>query len=106
VKNKRGQIWVETVIYTLMGVVIISLALAFIKPKIEEIQDKGIIDQSLNLIKYIDEKISEMKVSGNVRIVNLEVKKGEFVIDGKSQQLFFEIETPHSYSELDQNVEI
>jgi uncharacterized protein (UPF0333 family) len=37
-KNKRGQIWVETVVYTLIALVMIGLVLAFAKPKIEELQ--------------------------------------------------------------------
>ena len=37
-EKKRGQIWVETVIYTLIALILIGLVLTFITPKIKEIQ--------------------------------------------------------------------
>ena len=49
-KRKKGQIWVETVIYTLIAFAMIGLALSFVKPKIDEIQDRGIIEQSITLL--------------------------------------------------------
>lgn len=104
--KKRGQIWVETVIYTLMGIIIIGLALAFIQPKIEEIQDRGIIEQSINTLNYIDEKFSEMKIPGNKRTIDLEIKKGNFYIEGSLDQLIFEIETPYSYSQAGENIQL
>ena len=38
--KKRGQVWVETVIYTLIALALIGTVLAFVKPKVEEMQDK------------------------------------------------------------------
>ena len=51
--KKRGQIWVETVIYTLIALVMIGTILAFALPKISEIQDKSTIEQSIIVIKDI-----------------------------------------------------
>ena len=104
--KKRGQVWIETVIYTLIGVIIISLALAFIRPKIEEIQDRGVIEQTSNMIDYIDEKISEMKVSGNKRIVDLEIKKGVLTIGSVSDSIKFEIESSYMFSQPNVNIEL
>ena len=55
-KNKRGQIWVETMVYTLIAFALIGLVLAFVKPKIQETQDKAIIEQSVNILKDIVKK--------------------------------------------------
>ncbi len=105
-KNRRGQIWVETIIYTLIAFALIGLVLAFVKPKIEEIQDKGIIDQSISVLVDIDLIIKTLGDPGNQRIINLGISKGIFNIDGKNNKLFFEIESRHIYSEPGRNVTI
>src|SRR3989344_7977654 len=53
-RQTKGQIWVETVVYTLIAFTLIGLVLAFIKPKIEEIQDKGIVEQSVSVLQDMD----------------------------------------------------
>lgn len=105
-KNRRGQIWVETIIYTLIAFALIGLVLAFVKPKIEEIQDKGIIDQSISVLDDIDLIIRTLGDPGNQRIINLGISKGIFNIDGENNKLFFEIESRHTYSEPGRNVTI
>jgi len=71
-KQKRGQVWVETVIYTLIAFVMIGLVLAYAKPKIEELQDKALIEQSIEMMKDIDSTILRMGGAGNQRLINWE----------------------------------
>ena len=99
VKNKMGQIWVETVIYTLIAFVMIGLVLTFARPKIEELQDKVLIDQSITMLKEIESTILTMGVAGNLRIIELGIKKGELRIDGINDKIIFEIESRYTYSE-------
>lgn len=103
----RGQIWVETVIYTLIAFALIGAVLAFVKPKIEEIQDKAIIEQSISLLKSIDSSIAEIVQggSGNVRKIELSVKKGDFIIDGENNSLRVEIDSRFLYSEPGEEIE-
>lgn len=105
-KNRRGQIWVETIIYTLIAFALIGLVLAFIKPKIEEIQDKGIIEQSISVLEDIDLIIKTLGDPGNQRIINLGISRGVFNIDGEHDKLFFEIESRYTYSEPGRNITI
>jgi len=105
-KNRRGQIWVETIIYTLIAFALIGLVLAFVKPKIEEIQDKGIIEQSISVLEDIDLIIKTLGDPGNQRIINLGISKGIFSIDGENNKLFFEIESRYIYSEPGRNITI
>ncbi|MCK5149356.1 hypothetical protein KAJ87_00325 [Candidatus Pacearchaeota archaeon] len=97
--NKKGQIWVETVIYTLIAFAMIGLVLAYAKPKIEEFQDKAIIEQSISMIKDIDSTILHMGGPGNQRILGPTIKKGNLIIDGENDLIYFEIESKHVYSE-------
>jgi len=98
-KNKRGQIWIETVLYTLIALVLIGLVLAFAVPRIQEAQDKSVIEQSLDVLEEIDLIISELGGPGNQRRLYLKISKGEFVINGTSDSLFFNLESKHEYSE-------
>jgi len=104
--EKRGQIWVETIIYTLIAFALIGLVLGFVKPKIEEIRDKGIIEQSISVLEDIDLIINTLGDPGNQRVISLGISKGELNIDGENDKLFFEIESKHIYSEPGENVTI
>jgi len=103
-RGKRGQIWVETIVYTLIAFALIGLVLAFVKPKIEELQDKGIIEQSISVLEDIDLIIKNIGDPGNQRIINLKISKGALNIDGENDKLFFEIESRSIYSEPGENV--
>ena len=98
-KRKRGQVWVETVIYTLIAFVMIGLVLAYAKPEIEKLQDKAIIEQSIALVKDIDSTILTMGGQGNQRLIELGIKKGVLKIDGVEDLIVFEIESKYTYSE-------
>lgn len=106
--NKRGQVWIETMIYTLIAFSMIALVLAYAKPKIEEFQDKAIIDQSIGMLEEINELILTIVQGGpgNIRIPKLLIKKGALIIDGENDAIAFEMESIHMYSQLDKDVQI
>ena len=99
--KKRGQIWVETMIYTLVAFALIAAVLFFVKPKVEEIQDHALIEQSLEVMKYFDSTILELSqsVSGNKREIEIGIKKGTLEIDGVNNKIIFEMESKYEYSE-------
>ncbi|MDP3966619.1 MAG: hypothetical protein Q8Q04_03745 [archaeon] len=103
--KKRGQVWVETVTYTLVAFVLIGLILAFVKPKIDELQDKALMEQSLNVLKQIDSVISEVyqEGTGNKRLVEVLLKKGELTVDSEKDSILFEFTGRYQYSEPGQN---
>ena len=99
-KSKRSQVWIETVVYTLIAFAILGAILGFAKPKIEQIQDKSIIEQSMGILENIDNIIEEIKiVPGNKREIELSIKKGSLNIDALNDQIIFEIESSYDYSE-------
>lgn len=98
--DKYGQVWVETVVYTLIAFALIGAVLGFARPKIEELQDRALIEQSVSVLEDLDSLLNSIKgTSGNVRIVEILVKKGFIKIDGVSEQIVFEIESRAQYSE-------
>ncbi len=105
VVGNRGQIWVETVIYTLIAFSLMGLVLAFVVPKIKEIQDKGIIEQSKTVLNDIDSLIREIRGEpGNQRILELGMDKGSLTIDAINDRIFFELESKYQYSQPGENV--
>lgn len=99
--KRRAQVWVETVVYTLIALTVIGIFLTFAKPKIEEIQDKTIIDQSVNILEDVNSIIGTLieRGAGNKRIIEVGIKKGKLTIDGENDQLIFEIDGRSIYTE-------
>jgi len=104
--NKRGQVWVETVIYTLIALVMIGTVVSVVKPKIEESRDKAIIEQSLSLMKSIDSIFFDIKgAPGNQRVIELGITDGNLLIDAENDRIVFELESRYKYSEPGKNIE-
>lgn len=105
--SKRSQVWVETVIYTLIAFVIIGLVLSFVRPRIMELQDRAIIDQSINIMNNLNNQILSLEQGGpgNRRKIELSIEKGSLNIDGENDQVYFEIESSSTYSEPGEDVQ-
>ena len=88
-KNSKAQVWVETVLYLLIGLAIIGAVLAFVKPKIAEIQDKIVIDQTIDLLKQLDDDITRVwnDGEGNKKIEEIEIKRGEIRINAIDNEI-------------------
>ena len=101
VKTKRGQVWIETVTYTLIAFVMIGLVLSFAKPKIDEYQHKSILEQSSQMLKEIDSIIYEVGEGeqGNKREVELTIKEGQIEISPTTNQIIFTMDSRYLYSE-------
>ena len=54
-KKNKGQIWIETVLYTLIGLVLIGVTLAIVMPKINAARDRILVEQTASSMGVIDE---------------------------------------------------
>ncbi|MFH1710726.1 MAG: hypothetical protein ABH840_00270 [Nanoarchaeota archaeon] len=100
--NKKAQIWVETVIYTLIGLSIIGIVLGIVKPAIDERRDSISIAQSIDLLNYIDQQIDEVKYAGAGTSIPLGINigRGKLYLDGENDKISIIIEGSRSkYSE-------
>lgn len=99
--RKRGQVWVETVVYLLVALLIIGGVLSFVRPKIQEIQDKIVINQMKEKLEEIDSTIKVLlqEPPGNKRKILMSMKKGQMTIDGANNKIIYEITSKHQYSE-------
>lgn len=96
-KNKGGQVWVETVIYTLIAMVMIGLVLTFVQPKIMELSDRTTVQQSISMMGNINDIILSLSQSsaGNTRKVEINLRAGMLTIDGTNEKIIFNLEKSH-----------
>lgn len=99
--NKIAQVWIETVLYTIIGLAIIGILLAFVMPKINQTKDNLVIEQSIDTLKILDKKIKEISSeTGSRGKVDLRLKRGYLYIDPDKKQINITIEDLTSlYSE-------
>ncbi len=99
--SRKAQIWVETVIYTLIGIALIGLVLAILTPKIKEFRDRSVIEQTIDSLNLIDSKIVEvLDAPGNKRKVNLKLDKGRIEINSSRDEIKYVLgESNVRYSE-------
>jgi type II secretory pathway pseudopilin PulG len=104
--KKRGQIWIETVIYTLIGLTIIGILLSIVTPKINQMTDKSLVIQSINALNSIDGQVSEiMMTPGNSREIDLFFKKGEYIINGLNGTISYQLsDTGLLFSQLNKTI--
>ena len=108
VLHRKGQIWVETVVYTLIGLALIGLVLAILTPQIKEFRDRAIIEQTIESLNTIDSKIVEiLDAPGNKRKVALTLERGTLFIDTFADELRFFLSDAHvRYSEPGASLDI
>jgi len=89
--DRVGQVWIETVLYTLIGLALMGLALGFIMPKINAARDKALVEQAINSLAELDGKVSTaiQAGTGNIRQSELLMKKGELYINSSSDEIIF-----------------
>ena len=100
--KKRGQIWVETVIYTLIGLSIIAIVLAMVKPAIDDRRDAITIKQSIESLNVIDQQIESIKYlsEGNTRPIDIKISKGKMIVSGENDSITIIIDdSKHEYSQ-------
>jgi type II secretory pathway pseudopilin PulG len=90
---KLAQVWVETAVYTLIGLTVIAIILATALPQIEKIKDRALVEQTITALDSLDKKISEAEQSsGNVRSIDFKVSKGKLEVDGENDEIRYVLE--------------
>lgn len=106
-KTKLGQIWVETVIYTLIGLSLLGILLAFAVPEIQKQKDKAVISATINAMGELDNNIVDVRRNGvgNVREMSFLINRGSLVVDSPNDKIAFVIEdSSFVYSEIGRDV--
>jgi hypothetical protein len=89
----KSQIWIETVIYTTMGLAIIGILLFAATPQIDKLKDKSLIEQSISSMNTFNQKIEEVKQNtGAVGIIDFKISKGKLVINPTEKYIEYSLE--------------
>jgi len=90
IKSRNAQIWVETVVYILIGLSIIALVVAAITPRIKQFDDKASVEEAISILNILSKDIKDTLVgTGNKRLVNIKIRKGELEIDSSNDAIRF-----------------
>jgi type II secretory pathway pseudopilin PulG len=90
--SKCSQVWVETVIYTLIGLTIMAIIIGVITPKINQITDKTILTQTRDTLNQLNDQVQEtLSTVGSQREVALTVKRGQYMIDGPNNNIYYSL---------------
>ncbi len=92
-KSKKSQIWVETAIYTLIGLTLIAIVLAIANPQIEKMKDRSSVRQAMDALEALDGKLYEIEQSpGSIAIPQVKVSKGKIIINATNDSIGFLLE--------------
>lgn len=100
--SKKGQeAWVSAALYLGIGIAIIGIVLGAGMPMINKLRDKNVVLQTKEVLFTLDNNIREVARSGpgSQRLLNIEIKKGEFKIDEKKERIAWEFESKAMLSE-------
>ena len=89
--EKKAQVWLETVIYTLIGLVLIGVVLAVVVPNINQSKDRVVVGQSIDALSSFDDKLNEALGAGpgNTRVIDeFVIKRGNMVVDALNDTIY------------------
>ena len=89
-KRNLGQVWIETVLYTLIGLALMGVVLAFVTPKLNAEKYKIAVDQTISAMNDFDDKVSTvLQAPGNVREISINMQRGTFNINSTTDSISF-----------------
>jgi len=92
-KDKKAQVWVETAVYTLVGLTLIAIIISMATPQIQRIKDRTIIEQTVSAMNTLDDKILEVQqTEGSVGLVIFKISKGKLEINAEDNEIIYALE--------------
>lgn len=80
-RNKKGDIWVSVVLYVLISLVILSSVYMIVEPKINEAQDRAVVEQTIILLGDINDAVkTSSQATGTVVMRQVKISKGDLFI--------------------------
>jgi len=99
--SKKADIWISTVLYTLIAIAIIGTLLAVVRPRIDEMRDHYLIEQTINAMNKIDETVTAVKsAQGTTLSVSFQLSRGTLLVDPAKKIIEWRIpDSRYQYSE-------
>ena len=105
----KGQVWIETTLYALIGLALIGMVLAFVTPKIAAAQEKVMIEQTISSLQSFDNIIFDVSTQGpgNRRTYEIKFNRGELEFDTKNSTVTFKFDNlKGKYSQINSSIKM
>lgn len=101
---KKGDVWIATVIYIAIGVIILTLIVASGVPLINDMRDRNTFVQTKEVMRSIDDAINQVvsEGPGSRRALNpVIIKKGELsIITSENNIIYWQMQTKAKIQEI------
>jgi len=92
-ERKRAQVWVETAIYSLIGLTIIAILLTTAMPQINKMKDKATISKATTSLNHFNNELNEiLQAPGSVRLIYFKLSKGTLTFDYENEKIIYLLE--------------
>ena len=92
-KKTKSQIWIETAIYTLIGLTIIAIILSIATPQIQKMKERAILKQTITALNELNNEIKKVEqTAGTIKIVQFKITKGKLEINSKDNKISYTLE--------------
>ena len=100
-REKQGQVWMETLLYTAVGLAIIGVVLSFTVPKLEQNKERALVSKQIADLKRLDAAILDIANSpiDSTKTYELSLERGALIIDGLENSITSSLESSTRYSE-------
>ncbi|MEM2956550.1 MAG: hypothetical protein QW041_03205 [Candidatus Pacearchaeota archaeon] len=98
--GKKAVVWISTVLYTLISLAIIAALMAVIQPKVTELKDKYTVEQTVQSLNILDERMMTAKQATGMNLnYRINLDKGALTIDGYNEKIYWNFISKYQYSE-------
>lgn len=103
--KKEGVVWISTILYTMISLAIIGLLLTVIQPKISQMRDSIIIDQTKTSLAEIDKTILDVSGAPGMRLPSeVRLGRGQLIISGAGNSIEWTYDSKYKYSEVNRTI--
>jgi type II secretory pathway pseudopilin PulG len=101
----KAVVWISTILYTAVSLAIIGLLLAVIQPKIAQVRDSIIIDQTESSLEGIDTTIQNTQGAAGTKMwSDFKLGQGQLAISGAQNAITWTHDINYQYSELNKTI--
>ncbi len=99
--EKRGAIWVSTVLYILISLAIVGMVVAAVMPRINSAKDKATIEQSIMMLDSIDSTVQQVSQVQGTKLKNeFKMSRGLLTINAAKNETIWQLNNSiYKYSE-------
>jgi hypothetical protein len=95
--KQRGQVWIETVLYTFIGLTLLGLVLGFVYPRVQAAQERALLQQTTLSLSGLDDIIQTVTTRGpgNVKKISFSLQRGTLTVNPSEETISLSIDELH-----------